>query len=59
MSYENLDVATARQNAERDGLKVRVIDIDNSLNSFATADIREDRVNLLVKDGKVVGTTRG
>ena len=59
MSYENLDVATARKQVEQEGYKPRIIDLDNPVNVVATADIREDRINLLVKGGKVVGTSRG
>ena len=56
--YVDLDVNMAKANVEKEGLKARVIDMD-SPNMVTTADIRDDRVNLIVKDGKVVGTSRG
>lgn len=55
---ENLDIATATKIATNEGNVVRVIKEDDQT-IFATADIREDRVNLFVRDGKVVASSRG
>jgi hypothetical protein len=59
MKLENLDVVSATQIVQENNLKARIIKLDDPMSVVATADIREDRVNLLVKDGKVVGTSRG
>lgn len=55
---EGLDVATATKKVTEKGDFVRVIREDDQV-MFATGDIRKDRVNLFVKDGKVVGASRG
>lgn len=52
-------VAKASEQVKQEGLTPRVISLDEKVEIFATADIREDRVNLFVKNGVVVETSRG
>lgn len=55
---KGLDVATATKKVSEKGDVYRILREDDPI-IFATADIRVDRVNLFVKDGKVVGSSRG
>lgn len=57
-SYEGLTLEDAEAKATSQGFKHRVVERDGQMLP-TTRDLRMDRLNFKVKDGKVIGVTKG